>query len=97
MSKQWEDKEKKDAKALGAKRTPRSGGLWFAKGDSKSERFLIENKTTAKNSYSINNKIWEKIKKEALLEGRVPLLSVEFGDKKHEVIVIDKNDFIEML
>lgn len=97
MGKRWEDKEKSDAKALNAKRTPRSGGLWFAKGDSKSERFLIENKTTAKENFTIQGKVWEKIAREAIMEGRVPLLSVEFGDKKIELVIIEKNDFIEML
>lgn len=99
--KQWQQKERKDAKLFGSKGTPRSGGLWFAKGDSKSEKFLIENKTTAKERFSITSQVWEKIKKEAVIEGRTPILSIEFAGstlaKKHAIIVIDLNDFLEML
>ena len=94
---QWKTKEDSDAKLLGAKKTPRSGGLWFAKGDSKSEKFLIENKTSANERFSITSKIWEKIEREALLERRTPILSIEFGEKKHEIVVLDKNDFIGIL
>ena len=95
--KQWQEKERKDAKLLGNKPTPRSGGLWFAKGDSKGEKFLVENKTTANESFSITSKVWEKISREAIIEGRLPVLSIEFGGKKHEIIVLDKNDFLTML
>jgi len=95
--KQWDEKEKKDAKLFGARRTPRSGGIWFAKGDSKSDQFLIENKTTVNERFSITAQVWEKISKEALLTSRVPLLSVEFGKKKHEIVVMDKNDFDVLL
>lgn len=95
--KQWQTKERKDQKLFGARPTPRSGGLWFAKGDGKSEKFLIENKTTANERYSITSKVWEKIEREALMEGKVPLLSIEFGGKKHELIIIDKNDFVTLI
>jgi hypothetical protein len=95
--KQWSKKEKKDATLFGGRRTPRSGGLWFAKGDVKSDVFLIENKTTKHKSFSITDKIWEKIEKEALLNKRIPMLSIEFGDAVKELIVLDKNDFITII
>lgn len=98
MRKQWEKKEAKDAKLFNAKTTPRSGGMWFAKGDSKSEKFLIENKTTGKDNISINGLVWDKINKEALLEGRLPLLSIEFGIKKvRSLVVLDQDDFMELM
>jgi hypothetical protein len=95
--KQWQEKEKEDQKTFGAKGTPRSGGLWFAKGDSKSDIFLIENKTSAKISFSIKEKTWEKIANEAIVNSRIPMMSLEFGKKKLELIVLDKNDFIELM
>ena len=95
--KQWKDKEKKDQKIFDSKPTPRSGGLWFAKADSKSDKFLIENKTSGNERFSITGKIWEKIEREALLSSRLPLLSIEFGKKKHELVVLSKDDFIELL
>jgi len=97
MIKNWEKKEKKDAKLFNAKQTPGSGNKWGAKGDSKSDTFLIENKTTDKENFTIQGKVWQKIEKEALLEGRIPLLSIEFGNKKKELIIIEKNDFITMI
>lgn len=97
MRKPWQKKEKKDLDLFKSKATPRSGGLWFAKGDSKSDEFLIENKTTYRENFTIVGKVWEKIKKEALLESRLPVLSVEFGTKKNEVVILDKNDFISLL
>lgn len=95
--KKWLGKEQKDAKLFGAKPTPRSGGLWFAKGDSKSEYFLIENKTSDKENFTIQGKVWEKIANEAILNSRTAMLSILFGDKKTELVVIDKNDFMELI
>ena len=96
MSKQWQQKEKKDALVFKGKRTPRSGGLWFAKGDSKNEKYLIENKTTAKESFSISTHLWEKIENEALLSHRIPMISLEIGKRQLEVVVLEINDFISL-
>ena len=97
MKKQWLIKEQKDAKLFGARPTPRSGGLWFSKGDSKSEYFLIENKTTDKENFTIQGKVWEKIFNEAIINSRTAMLSILFGKKKTELIVLDKNDFMELI
>lgn len=90
-------KEQKDAKSFNAKGTPRSGGLWFAKGDSKNETFLIDSKKTDHERYSITADVWEKINREALLTNKLPLLSIEFGKKKIELVILDKNDFINLM
>lgn len=97
MKKNWQNKEHKDAESFNARRTPRSGGLWFSKGDSKSDIFLIETKTTIHEGYTITSRIWEKIYREALLESKIATLSVEFGKKQHEVVILSKSDFIEIL
>jgi hypothetical protein len=94
MKKQWEKKEQKDANSFRGRRTPRSGGLWFAKADVKSDTYLIENKTSAKESFSITSKLWEKINREALINSKIPLMSLEFGKKKIELIVMSKDDFL---
>jgi hypothetical protein len=96
MSK-WQDKEKSDSKLFGSKRTPRSGGLWFAKGDSKSEKFLIENKTTEHESFGISSKIWNKIEREALLNSRMPILSILFGKEETELVIMSKEDFLTLI
>ena len=92
MPKPREKKERKDAKKFNAKATPRSGGLWFAGGDSKSGEFLIESKYTDKKSFSIPVKMWRKIYREAILDKRLPMLSIEFGGEEIELVVMDKND-----
>lgn len=94
--KKWQKKEKKDSELFGAKRSPRSGGLWFSKGDSKSAKYLIENKTTSKESFSISVKLWEKIEREALLNQRMPILSLEMGKKNIELVVLSINDFCRL-
>lgn len=86
-------KERKDQKRFGAKGTPRSGGLWFAKGDNKTKSFLIENKSTDKQSFSVKLKTFQKIEKEAIYEGRIPLLSISIGDDKRELVVLAIEDF----
>jgi hypothetical protein len=91
--KDWRKKEKKDAKDFEARRMPRSGGLWFAKGDSRSGQFLIETKTSKHKSFSITERIWGKLAREALLSQRIPILSIELGGGI-ELVVLDKNDFI---
>ena len=91
--KKWQSKEKRDAETFGNKRTPRSGGLWFAKGDSKGEVYLIENKTTAKESFAISTHLWEKIEREALLSHRTPMISMEIGKRCLELVVLSIEDF----
>lgn len=97
MQPNWKIKENRDAKLFNAKHTPRSGGLWFAKGDSKSDKFLIENKTTAKENFTIEGKVWQKIEHEALMDSRIPILSVEFGEKKKNLVILDVNDFLTLI
>ena len=96
MRKAWESKEKKDAKAFNGKRMPRSGGFWSAKGDIKSGKYLIESKQTMKRSFSVSVDLWKKIEREALLSNRIPLLSLEIGKEKQELIVISRDDFLTL-
>ena len=88
----WQKKEQADAKHFGGRRRPRSGGIWFMPGDVVLKQFLIDDKTTKHNSYSISSKTWNKIKKEAILCNKMPALNVQLGDGT-EFTVIDTNDF----
>jgi len=94
--KNWQKKEKKDAKDFKARRTPRSGGIWSFSGDLKNDRFLIESKKTEKKGFNITNKIWEKVWAEALKSQRMPLLSIELGNEM-EIVVLEKGDFLSLL
>ncbi len=96
--KNYQVKEAKDSKAFGGKLTKRSGGIWFMPGDSKSEKFLVDSKLSKHDRFSIPRKMWQKIEKEALMNQRIPVLSLEFGtEKKVELVVLDKNDFLTLL
>jgi len=91
--KKWQKKEKKDSSLFGGRVRPRSGGLWFMPGDVRTEEFLIDCKTTDKNSFSVTSRMWKKIYSEALKCRKLPCLSVQLGDGT-EVVVLDKNDFL---
>jgi len=91
--KKWQKKEKKDAIVFSGKKRPRSGGAWHMPGDLKNEMFLFECKTTDKQSFSISEKIWNKIYNEALKCKKIPCLSIQIKDKI-ELVVLDKNDFL---
>lgn len=97
MKKPWQVKEKKDVKDFGGKPTPRSGGVWKFPGDSKNNVFLIDSKTTEKKSFSVTLKMWHKINREALLNRRIPLLSIQFLKDNTEVVVMGKSDLLTLL
>jgi len=94
MKKKWQDKERKDLRAFKGRRTPRSGGLWFAPGDVTTKDFLIDSKTTEKKSFSVTADMWKKIHNEALKSRRLPCLSVSLSNYGIEFVVLDKNDFL---
>jgi hypothetical protein len=95
--KKWRKKQIKDAKDFNGKETPRSGGIWSFAGDVKTSQFLIESKTTDKKSYSLKESTWKKIEHEALKSSRIPMMSISLTDYGIDVVILDKNDFIELL
>ena len=66
------------AKVLGGKTQIASGAIPLVgmKGDVVTKDFLIECKATAKSYFNLKRKVVEKIEKEALKCGRVPLLAI---------------------
>lgn len=79
--------EKSVAKQFGGKQVIASGALWFAPSDVRSDKCLIECKTTEKPYYSVTSKVWEKIEREALKDGmRIPLLIIDLEDKDRVVV-----------
>ena len=66
--------EKRVADELGGKTVIGSGSLWGAKGDVRTEDYLIECKTTKKTSYPLSADTWLKIEREATRDGlRIPV------------------------
>ena len=95
--KKWRKKDIKDAKDFGGKVTPRSGGYFSFPGDVVTEDFLIDSKTTDKRSFSITESMWKKVSDEALKSRRLPCLSISLSKYDIDLVVLDKNDFMEFL
>ena len=92
VRKRSQKQEKGVAKDMGAKVVVASGALWSAKGDVRSDKFLIECKTTEKDYYPVTTKVWEKISQEAVKDGmRTPLLMVDLKDSERYVIFNPKD------
>lgn len=89
------DQERRVARDVGGSTTPASGAFWSHKGDVRSDEFLIEAKYTDRRSIAIRKEIWEKIRKEALIDGRTPVLALEVQDRR--LAVLDWEDFLALL
>lgn len=65
-------------------------------GDIKSPNFLIECKQRTKKNITIDQDQWNKIKKEALLLGRIPALVCE-NESKERIISMKLTDLVEFI
>ncbi len=84
--------ERRDAKDHGGRVVPGSGCGTFSKGDVRTPTTLIENKRTDKQQITIKNDWLEKIRREALAEGRMPVLGIEIGGR--EWVMLPKDDYL---
>lgn len=86
--------EKRVAGELNARTVIASGSLWGSKGDVRSENYLVECKTTAKDFYTLDLNTWNKIEKEAIKDGlRIPVMNIDLLDGKHRFAVFKRGDF----
>lgn len=102
--KQSQTQEKRGAKQLGGVVRPGSGSKLAAKGDvrtsSGSSRgmlasgMLVEYKRTDGKGIRLTVGWLEKIRREALLDGRRPLLGIELGGRDY--IVVPVEDYLEL-
>ena len=84
--------EREVAKIFGGKQVIASGSLWFADSDVRSDKCLIECKTTENNFYPVTTKVWEKINEEAVQDHmRTPILVVDLIDRDRYVIFNPKH------
>lgn len=86
--------EKRIAKRIGGKRTAASGAYWSRKGDVRSDDLLIEHKYTGKKQTTIKSDVLKKIMREAILDGRTPVLGIHLDGENY--VILTENDFIEM-
>ena len=87
--------EKRVAKDLDAKVTVASGALDFQKADVRNDLWLVECKTTSKSFYSLTEKTWSKIEKQAIKDGiRMPMMCIDLEDGEIKLVVIKYFDFL---
>jgi hypothetical protein len=72
-------REKELARDLGGRRQPASGAFWNQPGDVITEWFLVESKYTSALSFSITLDHLTKIRAEAGLKNRSPVMVIELG------------------
>lgn len=86
--------EKRLAKKIDGKRNAASGAFWSRKGDVRSDDLLIEHKWTGKKQTTIKSDVLKKIVREAILDGRTPVLGIHLDGENYVVLLED--DFIEL-
>lgn len=95
--------EKATAKRIGARLTPASGARDHSKGDMATRKFRIENKSTKKNSLSIQLDWLLKIRQESLETGQTPALTFQFTQGNGDTVrngawaVVPEYVFAELL
>lgn len=92
--KQSQKHEKRIAKRIGGSRTAASGAYWQRKGDVRSDDLLIEHKYTGKKQTTIKSEVLKKIMREAILDGRTPVLGIHLDGEDY--VILTEHDFIEM-
>lgn len=95
--------EKSLAKRIGADLTPGSGALDGAKGDMKKGDFLIEAKTSTRESFTVKRDVLHKIRGEAMAIGKYPALAVSFvneegkSTKNDRWVMLTEQDFLDLI
>jgi Holliday junction resolvase len=92
--KQSRKHENRLAKKVDGSRTAASGAFWSRKGDVRSADLLIEHKWTGKKQTTIKSDVLKKIVREAILDGRMPVLGIHLDGENYVVLLED--DFMEM-
>ena len=92
--KQSQKHEKRLAKKIGGKTNAASGAFWSHKGDVRSSDLLIEHKYTGKKQTTIKSEVLKKIWREAILDGRTPVLGIHLDGEDY--VVLSEHDFLEM-
>jgi len=86
--------EKQTAERYKGSRNAGSGAGWLRKNDVRTNSLLIENKFTNNvKQYSIKVKDMSELRKQALMENRIPVLQVEIGGI--HFITMYEDDFME--
>lgn len=91
--KRSQKQEKRGMKSLGGYTHSGSGSGWARKGDGSTETELVEFKRTDnKKQITLKAQDLEKIRTEALIAGRIPLLGFELAGRNY--IVMSEDDYV---
>jgi hypothetical protein len=86
--------EKRTADRYKGSRNAGSGAGWMRKNDVRTDKLLIENKFTDNvKGYSVKVKDMNELRKQALMEDRIPVLQIEIGGVRF--ITMYEDDFME--
>jgi hypothetical protein len=86
-------REKKAAENIKGRAHAASGALWNKKSDLSNETFLVEDKFTHKDNYSIKLDILLKVEREAKQINKIPILRFGFEARGKNFAVIRNQDF----
>ena len=91
--------ERRAVTVLGGKLQPASGALppAYLKGDVVTDRFMVDDKTTEKSSYSVHTALWKKLSREAFMSRKKAMLRLEFRKEDLTLYVIDELTLTELL
>jgi len=89
--------ERRAARDYGGTVSPGSGNGWIRKADVHADDYLIECKTTTKKTYSLSAETFNKLKFQAIVENKDPIMEIEFAENSTTLVVMDKNDFLARL
>ena len=92
--KQSQKHEKRLAKKVGGYTNAGSGAFWSRKGDVRSSDLLIEHKWTGKKQTTVKSDVLKKIVREAILDGRMPVLGIHLDGEDYVILLED--DFLEL-
>lgn len=81
---------------MGGSVQPASGALPIAKfkGDVISKEFLFDDKNTVRASFSVKESWFQKLRKEAMTRGRIPVIRVKFDSTGNAYYLLQEQDFL---
>jgi hypothetical protein len=91
--KPWERQERDVARRRGGSRQPGSGSGWRKPNDVRESGVLWEMKYTGARQITVKLDDWEKLRSNAILDGKVPAMHLQLGKRK--LVVISEEDFDE--
>lgn len=83
------------AKDVGGAVNAGSGAFWSRKGDIRADGLSIEAKWTSKMQFTVKAAVLEKIFREAVIDGRIPVQAIELNKKDYGIVLWD--DLLELL